>query len=761
MVRHGPRLRLSTAASGAKMMRFVLCLLGLLWASPALAQGTCLGNMCPSGVVPDTAQANAIYVSGPITGLNVGINPLAPVAAATVTALPNNPTYNNGQAGLDATLIGTSDGALTIDGYAVLFGDRLLIKNQPLGYQNGVYQVTATGSLSAPYQLVRTIDAQLNNQLYHGVSTYVINGALNASAAFVLTTNAPITIGVTSLSFAQYAAGPTASGFVSGPTVAFEGDVPAYASATGKQLLDTGITSNYQKLYYPQDGFNTAGPGTPGLIVSDTGVNLASPFIGMTTGDPTTGDNLVTVTGTPSLDVGSQVGFNLAYNAQTAQIRYTIQSGDTTTSIAAGLSAAYKANSTIWGFFNTTAPDGVPTGNSNGTRGEVAQAASAAGNVFFFDEIYPMSLTSTITGVSSANVTITISTNSPSGHKYGLVPNPTFDWRRHVAGRTGLAGDFLEHFLWDGDDSSGNPQTYFTMSLQVANASPSSPIGIMQFVPGLGCPMQMTGTSTNAVLEGVGTCSLYFAGGANSPIDMGTAVNFFQGAAWPGSVSGEFSIIASSTGQPIFTGMPAVPSGSDIICQYPATGGVGLGGSCSLGFNGGASGSLSLEGSTSGAFLISAGATGAPIFSPFPSSGSNAAPVCQNTSSGAMFTGTCNAVGTWTPTDGSGAGLSLTVTDANYVVNGKICTVSASITYPTPIPSTANAQINGLPCTAKSGTNPVAGGAPSYTTYNTATTLALIQNSTQINFFSLAGAAIENTTIAGKQFTFTFTFITN
>lgn len=54
------------------------------------------------------------------------------------------------------------------------------------------------------------------------------------------------------------------------------------------------------------------------------------------------------------------------------------------------------------------------------------------------------------------------------------------------------------------------------------------------------------------------------------------------------------------------------------------------------------------------------------------------------------------SAGTWTPTDGSGAGLSLTVTDANYILIGKLCTVSGAITWP----STANGasvQINGLP----------------------------------------------------------------
>jgi hypothetical protein len=52
--------------------------------------------------------------------------------------------------------------------------------------------------------------------------------------------------------------------------------------------------------------------------------------------------------------------------------------------------------------------------------------------------------------------------------------------------------------------------------------------------------------------------------------------------------------------------------------------------------------------------------------------------------------------GTWTPTDGSGGGLSLTVTWAKYVKVGRKVTVGAKLIYP----ATANtnvSQINGLP----------------------------------------------------------------
>lgn len=52
--------------------------------------------------------------------------------------------------------------------------------------------------------------------------------------------------------------------------------------------------------------------------------------------------------------------------------------------------------------------------------------------------------------------------------------------------------------------------------------------------------------------------------------------------------------------------------------------------------------------------------------------------------------------GTWTPTDGSGASLSLTVTSANYTKIGNVVTVHCYVSYPV-TSSSVNASIDGLP----------------------------------------------------------------
>jgi hypothetical protein len=57
--------------------------------------------------------------------------------------------------------------------------------------------------------------------------------------------------------------------------------------------------------------------------------------------------------------------------------------------------------------------------------------------------------------------------------------------------------------------------------------------------------------------------------------------------------------------------------------------------------------------------------------------------------------------GAWTPSDGSGAGLSLTVANATYTRIGRLVTANFAITYPATA-NVTNARIGGLPFTSSS-----------------------------------------------------------
>jgi hypothetical protein len=91
----------------------------------------------------------------------------------------------------------TLSGTQTIDGISVIAGDRVLVKDQTTGSQNGIY-VVAAGSWT------RATDADTNTEVTAGMFTFVTEGTVNADSGWVLTTNDAITLGTTVLTFAQF-----------------------------------------------------------------------------------------------------------------------------------------------------------------------------------------------------------------------------------------------------------------------------------------------------------------------------------------------------------------------------------------------------------------------------------------------------------------------------------------------------------------------------------------------------------------------------
>lgn len=91
----------------------------------------------------------------------------------------------------------TLSGTQTVDGVAVVAGDRVLVKDQSTGSQNGIY-VVAAGAWS------RATDADANAEVTAGLFVFVAEGTTNADSGWVLTTNDAITVGTTALTFVQF-----------------------------------------------------------------------------------------------------------------------------------------------------------------------------------------------------------------------------------------------------------------------------------------------------------------------------------------------------------------------------------------------------------------------------------------------------------------------------------------------------------------------------------------------------------------------------
>lgn len=155
-----------------------------------------------------TQQAVKSYVDNMVQGLSWK----QAVRVATTVAGTLATSFANGQ---------------TIDGITLVTGDRILIKNQAAPADNGIYTVNASG---AP---TRATDANTAAEIL-GATVFVSEGTANGDKVFTNTTNAPITLGTTGLTFAEINGGsiPTA-------TTTTEGKVELATQAETEARTDT------------------------------------------------------------------------------------------------------------------------------------------------------------------------------------------------------------------------------------------------------------------------------------------------------------------------------------------------------------------------------------------------------------------------------------------------------------------------------------------------------------------------------------------
>jgi hypothetical protein len=172
----------------------------------------------------------------------VGLTFHQPVQAATTTALAGVVTYNNGTAGVGATLtLGT---ALTVlDGYTLLNTNRVLIKDQANQIENGIYTWATGGTV-----LTRATDADTygsgSNQLSLNDYFFTQNGTVNKGVAYVLSAPAgTITFGTSNIQFAEFSSSQIYTGTtpinVTGTVISLT-TVPANLGGTGQSSYTVG-----------------------------------------------------------------------------------------------------------------------------------------------------------------------------------------------------------------------------------------------------------------------------------------------------------------------------------------------------------------------------------------------------------------------------------------------------------------------------------------------------------------------------------------
>lgn len=171
----------------------------------------------------DNVNINGNTISTTNTNGNIVLDPngtgTVDVSGARISnlAAPTNVTDAATKAYVDAQLQGlevknsvrvatTANGTLasafangqTVDGVTIATDDRILLKNQSTGSENGIYTVNASG---AP---TRAFDFDADSEVTGGTFFFVEEGTVNADNGFVLTNDGSITVGSTALTFTQF-----------------------------------------------------------------------------------------------------------------------------------------------------------------------------------------------------------------------------------------------------------------------------------------------------------------------------------------------------------------------------------------------------------------------------------------------------------------------------------------------------------------------------------------------------------------------------
>jgi hypothetical protein len=218
-------------------------------------------TLANSGVTAGTYRSVTVDAKGRVT---TGTNPTT-ISGYGITDAYTRTEIDSFLQGLDpkasvnvaTTANITLSGTQTIDGIAVVAGDRVLVKDQTTATQNGIY-VVAAGSWT------RATDMDAAGE-FAGAYTFVKQGTVNADRGYVCT-NDSVTIGTTNVTFVQFSGSGAYQSVLNGTGfVRMNGTNVSYITGTSSQFIkgdgsfdsSTYLTSSALSSYVPYTGATT------------------------------------------------------------------------------------------------------------------------------------------------------------------------------------------------------------------------------------------------------------------------------------------------------------------------------------------------------------------------------------------------------------------------------------------------------------------------------------------------------------------------
>ena len=185
-------------------------------------------------------------------------------------------SYSNGTAGVGATLTATGSWAMSIDGQSPNAGDRVLIKDMGIAFQNGIYTVTNNGSIPAEMaQFTRAIDADDAEKITQAVVA-VQFGTANTSTVWKCTAAKSLLMGADPIVFGSFG-----EGYAFQQGLSTSGLDIAVALSIGADQSSQGFNGGSSGLEFSTNDFTgllqVAVDGGNSIIRNSTGLAVLSP----------------------------------------------------------------------------------------------------------------------------------------------------------------------------------------------------------------------------------------------------------------------------------------------------------------------------------------------------------------------------------------------------------------------------------------------------------------------------------------------------